>query len=74
MRIASAIFALLLAVPALARDAQDNKSGFARHEMVAAANPLAAAAGLEMLKAGGSAKCLTLRLDGEEAAAWKHVQ
>jgi gamma-glutamyltranspeptidase/glutathione hydrolase len=55
MRIASAIFALLLAVPALARDAQDNKSGFARHEMVAAANPLAAAAGLEMLKAGGSA-------------------
>jgi hypothetical protein len=23
------------------------------------------------LKAGGSAKCLTLRLDGEEAAAWK---
>ena len=28
---------------------------FARHEMVAAANPLAAEAGLEMLKAGGSA-------------------
>ncbi len=26
----------------------------------------------EFLKAGGSAKCLTLRLDGEEAAAWKH--
>lgn len=25
----------------------------------------------EFLKAGGSAKCLTLRLDGEEAAAWK---
>lgn len=24
----------------------------------------------EFLKAGGSAKCLTLRLDGEEAAAW----
>jgi len=22
-------------------------------------------------KAGGSAKCLTLRLDGEEAAGWK---
>ena len=52
MRIASAIFALLLAMPALA---QDSKSGFARHEMIAAANPLAAAAGLEMLKAGGSA-------------------
>jgi N-dimethylarginine dimethylaminohydrolase len=28
----------------------------------------------EFVKAGGSAKCLTLRLDGEEAAAWKHVQ
>ena len=27
----------------------------------------------EFVKAGGSAKCLTLRLDGEEAAAWKHV-
>jgi N-dimethylarginine dimethylaminohydrolase len=26
----------------------------------------------EFVKAGGSAKCLTLRLDGEEAAAWKH--
>jgi N-dimethylarginine dimethylaminohydrolase len=25
----------------------------------------------EFLKAGGSAKCLTLRLDGEEAATWK---
>jgi N-dimethylarginine dimethylaminohydrolase len=25
----------------------------------------------EFLKAGGSAKCLTLRLDGEEAANWK---
>jgi N-dimethylarginine dimethylaminohydrolase len=24
----------------------------------------------EYLKAGGSAKCLTLRLDGEEAAVW----
>ncbi|MBV9548109.1 MAG: gamma-glutamyltransferase [Alphaproteobacteria bacterium] len=31
------------------------KSDFAAHEMVAAANPLAAAAGLEMLKAHGSA-------------------
>lgn len=27
----------------------------------------------EFVKAGGSAKCLTLRLDGEEAAAWKHA-
>ncbi len=26
----------------------------------------------EFLKAGGSAKCLTLRLDGEEAASWKN--
>lgn len=26
----------------------------------------------EFIKSGGSAKCLTLRLDGEEAAAWKH--
>jgi N-dimethylarginine dimethylaminohydrolase len=25
----------------------------------------------EFLKAGGSAKCLTLRLDGEEAARWE---
>jgi N-dimethylarginine dimethylaminohydrolase len=25
----------------------------------------------EFLKAGGSAKCLTLRLDGEEAALWE---
>jgi N-dimethylarginine dimethylaminohydrolase len=28
----------------------------------------------EFLKAGGSAKCLTLRLDGEEAARWKSEQ
>jgi N-dimethylarginine dimethylaminohydrolase len=27
----------------------------------------------EFIKAGGSAKCLTLRLDGEDAAAWKHA-
>lgn len=27
----------------------------------------------EFVKAGGSAKCLTLRLDGEEAASWKHA-
>ncbi len=26
----------------------------------------------EFIKAGGSAKCLTLRLDGEEAATWRH--
>lgn len=26
----------------------------------------------EFLKAGGSAKCLTLRLDGEEAASWRY--
>lgn len=26
----------------------------------------------EFVKAGGSAKCLTLRLDGEEAAAWRN--
>src|SRR5262249_48043269 len=28
----------------------------------------------EFLKAGGSAKCLTLRLDGEEAAGWKYAK
>lgn len=28
----------------------------------------------EFVKAGGSAKCLTLRLDGEEAAAWKYAR
>lgn len=27
----------------------------------------------EFVKAGGSAKCLTLRLDGEEAASWKYA-
>jgi len=31
------------------------KAGFAKHEMVAAANPLAVAAGLKVLRAGGSA-------------------
>ncbi len=25
----------------------------------------------EFIKAGGSAKCLTLRLDGEDAAGWR---
>ncbi|HEV3021403.1 MAG TPA: arginine deiminase-related protein [Pirellulales bacterium] len=28
----------------------------------------------EFVKAGGSAKCLTLRLDGEEAAGWKRAE
>lgn len=28
----------------------------------------------EFVKSGGSAKCLTLRLDGEEAATWKAVE
>lgn len=28
----------------------------------------------EFVKAGGSAKCLTLRLDGEEAAGWKYAK
>jgi N-dimethylarginine dimethylaminohydrolase len=27
----------------------------------------------EFIKAGGSAKCLTLRLDGEDAAAWRQA-
>ena len=27
----------------------------------------------EFVKSGGSAKCLTLRLDGEEAAGWKYA-
>ena len=38
------------------------KAGFEPHE-----TPLS-----EFVKSGGSAKCLTLRLDGEEAAAWKY--
>ena len=37
-----------------------------RHGFTAVPLPLT-----EFIKAGGSAKCLTLRLDGEEAAAWK---
>ncbi len=28
----------------------------------------------EFIKSGGSAKCLTLRIDGEEAASWKHQE
>ena len=27
----------------------------------------------EFVRAGGSAKCLTLRLDGEDAAAWRQA-
>jgi N-dimethylarginine dimethylaminohydrolase len=27
----------------------------------------------EFIKSGGSAKCLTLRIDGEEAASWKQT-
>jgi N-dimethylarginine dimethylaminohydrolase len=27
----------------------------------------------EFIKSGDSAKCLTLRIDGEEAAGWKHA-
>jgi N-dimethylarginine dimethylaminohydrolase len=45
--------------PQLHRDLA--RHGFTPHE-----TPLS-----EFVKAGGSAKCLTLRLDGEEAAAWK---
>ncbi|MCA9175606.1 MAG: amidinotransferase [Planctomycetales bacterium] len=43
---------------------QDLRSaGFTPHE-----TPLS-----EFVKSGGSAKCLTLRLDGEEAASWKYA-
>lgn len=35
-------------------------------------DPIATPLG-EFVKAGGSAKCLTLRLDGEDAAAWKQT-
>jgi N-dimethylarginine dimethylaminohydrolase len=45
--------------PRLERDLQSR--GFATH-----ATPLD-----EFIKAGGSAKCLTLRLDGEDAAGWR---
>ncbi len=42
------------------------------HERLAEAGYTALATPLsEFVKSGGSAKCLTLRLDGEEAAAWK---
>jgi gamma-glutamyltranspeptidase/glutathione hydrolase len=46
---------VLLALTALPVSAQTPQKNFAAHAMVAAANPLAAAAGLEMLKAHGSA-------------------
>jgi N-dimethylarginine dimethylaminohydrolase len=48
--------------PELARQLRDR--GFAPEEC-----PLG-----EFVKAGGSAKCLTLRLDGEDAAAWKSAE
>lgn len=47
-------------VPKLAGALQE--SGFTVHPLTLT----------EFIKSGGSAKCLTLRLDGEEAAAWKH--
>lgn len=43
------------------------------HDQLRGAGYQAVATSLsEFVKAGGSAKCLTLRLDGEEAAGWKH--
>ena len=45
--------------PKLARDLE--AEGFSAHPLLLT----------EFIKAGGSAKCLTLRLDGEEAASWK---
>ncbi len=47
--------ALLLPVTAIADIQPGYIQPFAKHEMVAAANPLAAEAGLEILRAGGSA-------------------
>ncbi len=49
------------AAPKVARELADR--GFATRPL-----PLG-----EFIKAGGSAKCLTLRLDGEEAADWKRA-
>lgn len=61
-RLAALACALLFSVPLFSNQVfADTAAGpgggrtFARHEMVAAANPLAARAGLDMLKAGGSA-------------------
>jgi len=48
--------------PQLHRDLAER--GYTPHE-----TPLS-----EFIKSGGSAKCLTLRLDGEEAAAWKTIR
>jgi N-dimethylarginine dimethylaminohydrolase len=47
--------------PKLARSLE--KAGYSVHPVVLT----------EFIKSGGSAKCLTLRLDGEEAASWKHA-
>lgn len=55
MRFGLLLFFAPLLVFAGSVQAQDEKQGFARHEMVAAANPLAAQAGLNMLHAGGTA-------------------
>ena len=59
---AAAVACLFFCAVAVAQPAPEAASGWsakqavsARHEMVAAANPLAAEAGLEMLRAGGSA-------------------
>ncbi len=53
------VFVVLLAVSLPYRSSADVTAGyvqpFAKHDMVAAANPLAAEAGLEMLRAGGTA-------------------
>jgi gamma-glutamyltranspeptidase/glutathione hydrolase len=59
MRTSRLLFAALLAVSLPLRSSADVSPGyvqpFAKHDMVAAANPLAAEAGLEMMRAGGSA-------------------
>src|SRR5882757_4237898 len=53
------LFVALLATSLPLRSSADVAPGyvqpFAKHDMVAAANPLAAEAGLEMMRAGGSA-------------------
>jgi gamma-glutamyltranspeptidase / glutathione hydrolase len=59
MRTLRLVFAILLAASLPLSSSAEVAPGFiqpfARHEMVAAANPLAAEAGLDMLRAGGSA-------------------
>ena len=52
--------ALNVGAPKLARSLQD--AGYSVHPLLLT----------EFIKAGGSAKCLTFRVDGEEAASWKH--